>query len=299
MPAALHSDRRLLRRCASVALVTALACSRSSTRGAPDIPVEELKPPAQYVTGLQQFIGTADNASTQFGKGQAGTAPRHGDAVWGYYTSSIDQEPWKSQLLAQETAARQPTNWPPVPLSGPILEAPGFQDRPLELYVSVKVLPTQDWAAYALSGLQQSAADTGDPGKQARTANTASNSLPKQADWRRRRKTSASGGGGTARSCSRSPRWARRVGRWPRWRRSYSITRPRRPCCMASTRTRLRPGHRLHLTSRHRAQRPWRRRSLATWRLAPRRWRRASSRATAGIHMRCVHLETKRQLCYP
>lgn len=170
MLAALRSGRPLLALrlpagLGAVVLAAVLTLACSSTPRAPDIPVEELQPPPQYVTGLQQFLGTEDNNSTHFGKDTAGSAPRHGDAVWGYYSSGIDQEPWKSQLVAQETAAHQPAVWPPVPLSGPILNAPQFRDRALELYVSVEVLPTQDWAAYALSSLQQSAAGTGDAGR--------------------------------------------------------------------------------------------------------------------------------------
>ncbi len=131
------------------------------------ISVRDLQPPAQYVSGMTKFLDREEDGSTRFGKGADGMSPLHGTGVWGFYISAIDQDPWRSQLTAQQANERTGASWPPLPLHGPILGAPEFQHRPLELYVAIDVLPNLPWAEFDLRALQESATGSlnvpGDP----------------------------------------------------------------------------------------------------------------------------------------
>lgn len=141
-----------------------IACSSRSKAEVSTIAAATLQPPAQYVTGLTQFLRSENDTSTRFGKGGAGPAPLHGTATWGYYASGIDREPWRSRLLAQQEQLVHHADWPPLPPSGPILQDAEFQDHVLELYVSVDIMPTQVWAAYLLKATQESTASPNDAG---------------------------------------------------------------------------------------------------------------------------------------
>jgi len=122
------------------------------------ISVASLAVPPEFTAGMTQFLDYEDDSSARFDKGRPGTAPVHGTSIWGFYVSALDEEPWRSQLATQVESEHTGPGWPPLPLHGPILEAPEFQGRPLEIYVSLDVLPNQDWARYRLQGLQTSAA---------------------------------------------------------------------------------------------------------------------------------------------
>jgi hypothetical protein len=124
------------------------------------ISVTVLRPPPEYVADMNRFLIVEDDHSTRFGRGRPGAAPLHGSAIWGHYINVIDEEPWKSQLLAQAEAVTARRDWPSLPLSGPILNEPQFQGRVLELYVSVDVLPSRSWAQEVLAGRQVSVART-------------------------------------------------------------------------------------------------------------------------------------------
>lgn len=133
---------------AALAGVATVAALSRGTDGDKDdrIDVASLRPPDRYVAGMRLFMDAVDETSTRTGRGSGAVSP-HGEAIWGYYLALLDQEPWRAQLIAQ--GSRTPEDIRPrFPIEGGILSDPALQGRVLELYVSVSVMPNQDWARW-------------------------------------------------------------------------------------------------------------------------------------------------------
>ena len=122
----------------------------------PPADIGTLRPPATLTVGMTPFLDAVANNGNNLDKGRSQSIPGEQTAVWGYYAAILEEDPWKSMLVAQQKEEPGWVGWPPTPIHGPVLKEAEIQNRALELYISVRMLPNGEWASFQQGMLRSS-----------------------------------------------------------------------------------------------------------------------------------------------